>query len=177
MYFVWLHKKTPEKCSINVLKKRFLGRFQVLEFFSSIRNDRIFLSSRNFKKTFIGMTLCILVDYTKKHPKIEVSMSSTETFFYGYGFSNFFRLLETTEIFFFLVLFERLDRHELMYLVWLHHRSPENCSIDALKKSFFGRIRVLEFFSTTRDDRILLSSRTFKKTYIGMSLCILVNYT
>ena len=31
MYFSWLRKKTPKYCSINVLKKSFLGRFRILE--------------------------------------------------------------------------------------------------------------------------------------------------
>ena len=42
MYFGWLHKETPENWRINVLKKSYLGRFRVLEFFSTTRNNRIF---------------------------------------------------------------------------------------------------------------------------------------
>ena len=145
MYFSWLHKKTPENWSTNVLKKIylgrfrvfeffsttrndriffsssyismkvcilisytrkhlkcgvsmsskkvFLGRFRVLEFFSTTRNDRIFFSSRALKKCHISMNLCILVVYTRKHPKIGVSMSSKKVIWVGFGFSNFFRLL------------------------------------------------------------------------------------
>ena len=93
MYFGWLHKKAPENCPINVLKKSYLGRFRVLEFFSTIRNDRIFLSSNALKKYYISMNLCILVVYTRKHPKIEVPLSSKKVIWVGFGFSNFFRRL------------------------------------------------------------------------------------
>ena len=55
MYFDWLHKKTPEMWTINVLKISFLGRFRVLEFFSTTLNDQIFSSSRALKKYYISM--------------------------------------------------------------------------------------------------------------------------
>ena len=157
MYFDWLHKKTPENCSDNVLKKSFLGRFMVLEYFSttqttefffflglfkrlisaptyvfwlntqentrklqwqcpqkkffgSVSGSRIccdyskrpYLSfSRALEKNYISINLCILIDYTRKHPKIAVSMSSKKVFWVGFAFSNIFRLPETTEFFFF----------------------------------------------------------------------------
>ena len=108
MYFSWLHKKIPENCSINVIKKRFFGPFRVLDFFSTVRNDRIFLFSRTLPETYIVIRLCILFHYTRKHPKIAVSMSSKKDFWVRFGFSNFLRLFETTEFFFFLGLFQRL---------------------------------------------------------------------
>ena len=75
MYFDWLHKQTPENLNITVLKKSFMGRFRVLEFFSTTRIDRIFFSSRALKKYHISMNLCTFVGYTKKHPEIGVPMS------------------------------------------------------------------------------------------------------
>ena len=80
MYFDSLHKTTLENCSINVLKKSFLGQFRNLEFF---------------------------------------------------------RLLESTEFFFFLGLFKIFNGHELMYFDWLHLKTPEICSINVLEKSFW----------------------------------------
>ena len=121
MNFSWLHKKTPENWSTNVLKKIYLGRFRVLEFFSTTRNDRILFSSRALKKYHISINLCILVGYTKKYPKIGGSMS--------------------------------------------------------IKKSYLGRFRVLDFFSTTRNYRIFFSSRALKKYYISMNSYFLVGYT
>ena len=108
MYFSWLHKKIPENCSINFIKKRFFGPFRVLDFFSTVRNDRIFLFSRTLPETYVVIRLCILFHYTRKHPKIAVSMSSKKDFWVRFGFSNFLRLFETTEFFFFLGLFQRL---------------------------------------------------------------------
>ena len=165
MYFSWLHKKKPENCSINVLKKRILCPFRVLEFFTTVRNDRIFLFSRTLPVTYFGINsfifvdftrnhpknwsinvlkkrflspvrvleffttvrkyriflfsrtlpetcvrknLCILVDYTRKRLKIAVSMSSKNDLWVRFGFSNFLRLFETTEFFFFLGLFQGL---------------------------------------------------------------------
>ena len=72
MSFGWLHKKTPENWSTNVLKKIYLGWFPDLEFFSTTLNDQIFFSSRALKKYHISIRLCILVGYTRKHPKISV---------------------------------------------------------------------------------------------------------
>ena len=102
MYFGWLHKKKPDYCSIKVLKKSFYGRFRVFEYFSTTRNDRICLSPRALPETYIGMNLCILIDYTRKHPKTAVSKSSKKVFMVDFGFSNIFRLLETIEFFFVL---------------------------------------------------------------------------
>ena len=144
MYFGRIDKNTPENCSINFLQKKFLRRFQVLEFFSTTRNDRIFHFSRALPRNHISINLCILVDYTRihlkiavsmsskkvfswalpatyngmnlciyfnytrKHPKIAVTLSSIKVFCVGFGFSNFFRLLETTEFFF---SFRALKKH------------------------------------------------------------------
>ena len=108
MYFSWLHKKTPEKCSINVLKNKFLVPFRVLEFFSTVRNDQIFLFSKTLPETCFGINLCILVNYTRNHSRTSVSMSSKQDFWDRFGFSNFLRLFVTTEFFFFLGLFQRL---------------------------------------------------------------------
>ena len=82
-------------------KKSLLCRFRVLKFFLTTWNDRIFLSSKVHKKYFISKKLCILSNYTRKQPKIRVSMSSKKVCCVRFGFSNFFRLLETIEFFFF----------------------------------------------------------------------------
>ena len=90
MYFGKLHKKTPENCSINALKKSFMGPFRVLELLSTTPNHRIFLFSRALPETYIGLNLCILVNYTRKHPKVAVSMFSKKVFWARFGFSNLF---------------------------------------------------------------------------------------
>ena len=43
IYFDQLHEKTPQSSRTNVLEKTFLSRIQVLEFFSSTRNEQILL--------------------------------------------------------------------------------------------------------------------------------------
>ena len=100
MFFGWLHKKTPENWSTNVLKKIYLGRFRILEFFSTTLNDQIFFSSKALKKYYVSMNLSILIGYTRKHPSIGVSISSKKVNWFGFGFSNFFRLLWKTKFFF-----------------------------------------------------------------------------
>ena len=89
-------------------KKSFLGRFRVLELLSTTRNDRIFLFPRVLKKTYVSIILCIVVDFTRENTKIWISMSWEKVFWVGFVFSNFFRLLETTEFFFFLRFSKRL---------------------------------------------------------------------
>ena len=83
-------QKNYRELRFNVLKKNYLGRFRVLEFFSTTRNDPIFLSSRALKKYYISINLCILIGYTRMHPEIAVSMSSKKVFWVGFGFSIFF---------------------------------------------------------------------------------------
>ena len=108
MYFHQLHENIPEYCSINVLKESFLGRFRVLEFFSTTGNDQFFLFPTGLQEAYININSCILINYTSKYPNIAVSMSSKKVFWVGFGFSNFFRLLGTIEFFFFLRFFKRL---------------------------------------------------------------------
>ena len=108
-YVFWfITQELNGNCSNNVLKKSFLGPIRVLKFFWTTRNDRILLSSRALLETYIGSISCILVNYTRKWLEIAVSMSSKKVFLVRFGFSNFFRLLETTEFLFFLGLFKRL---------------------------------------------------------------------
>ena len=78
--------------------------FGFSNFFSTTRNDRIFFISRALKKYYVSINLCLLVGYTSKQPKIGVSMFSKKIILVGFGFSNFFRLLESTEFFFLLGL-------------------------------------------------------------------------
>ena len=66
MYSEWLHKKTPENRRVDALKKKFLGRFRVLEIFSTTLNDRIYLSFSVLKKYYIIINSCFSVDYTRK---------------------------------------------------------------------------------------------------------------
>ena len=140
MYFGWSHKKTPKSCSIRVLKKSFSGTFRVLEYFSTTRNDRIFLFPRALKKTYIGMDLCILIDYTKKLTKIEVSKSSKKVFWVRLGFSNIFRLLETTEFFFSLGLLKRLIS-AWTHVFWLITReNTRKLQYKIPRKKLFGSV-------------------------------------
>ena len=146
MYLGWLHKKAPEKCSINVLKKSFLDRFRLLDFFPTTRNDRIFLSCRVLKKDHMSMNSCILVGYTRKHPKIRVSMSSKKVFWIGFGFSNFFRLLETAEIFFLLGLLKSIPS-AWTYVFWLvTHESTRKLQYQYPQKKFFKSVSASRFF-------------------------------
>ena len=90
MYSGCLHKKTPENRRIDAFKKKFLGRFRVFEFFSTTRNDRIYLSSWVLKKYYISINLCILVGYTRKHPKNGVSMPLKKKFLGRFRVLEFF---------------------------------------------------------------------------------------
>ena len=145
MYFVWLHKKTPENCCINVLRKSFLGRSQVLEFFSTTRNDRIYLFPRALENSFIGLNLCILVDYTKKYSKNAVPMTSNKIFWVYLRFSNFFRLLETTEFIFFLGLL-KIPSSAWTYVFWLITREKD--------RKLLYQCRQKKFFVSVSDSRI-----------------------
>ena len=87
------------------------------KFFGSVSGSRIFIDYskppnfsffRAFPDTYIGLNLCSLVNYTRKPPKVAVSMSSKKVFWVRFGFANFFRLLKTTEFFFFPWLFQTL---------------------------------------------------------------------
>ena len=69
MYFSWLLKKTPENWSTNVHEKIYLGRFRVLELFSTTLNDRIFLSSRALKKVLYQHELMYFSWLKKKTPE------------------------------------------------------------------------------------------------------------
>ena len=146
MYFGLFYKKSPENWSMKVLKKDFSCRFQDLEFFSTTRNDQIFLFSRAPRVTHFGINLCIQVYYTRNHPTIAVWKSSKKVFYVGFRTSNFLRLLETTKFFFFQGSSRDSFRHKLMYFGLLHKKSPENCSMKVLKKSFLCRFQDLKFF-------------------------------
>ena len=133
--------------------------------------------SRALPDSYILINLCILVNYTRKHLKIAVSMSSKKVFWVRFGFSNFFRLPETTEFFCFLGLFQKLTS-ELTYVFWLiTQENTRKLQYECPQKKIFCPFRVLEFFSTVRNDRIFLFSRTLPETCFGINLCILVNYT
>ena len=155
MYFSLLHKKTPENCSLNVLEKSYFCRYQVIEFFSTTRNDWIFIFPRALPDTCISVNLCIFVYYSKKHQKIAVPTSSKKFIFVGIRFSNFFRLLETTEYLFFLGLFQILVS-EWTYVFWfiaqenswnLHPKGPQKSSYVSVPVSriFFRLIETTEF--------------------------------
>ena len=49
--------------------------FGFSNYFSTTRNDRIFFTSRALKKYYISINLYLLDGYTRKQPKIGVSMS------------------------------------------------------------------------------------------------------
>ena len=63
-----------------------------------------------------------------------------------------------------------------MYSGCLYKKTPENCSLNVLEKKFFRRFQVLEFLSTTRNDRTFLFPRALPETCISMNACILVYY-
>ena len=111
-------RKHPKIGVLISSNKSYLGRFRVLKFFSTSLNDHIFISSRALKKYYISINLWILVGYTRKYPKIGVSMSSKKVIWVGFGFSNFFRLLETTGFFFLLELLKSIIS-ALTYVFWL----------------------------------------------------------
>ena len=120
----WLHKNTPENCSINVLKKKFLRRFEVLEFLLITRIDRIFVFHRALLETHLSINLCILVDYTSIHPKIAVLMSSKKIFV-RFQVLEFFSTTRNDRIFLFpRAFFWDLYHHKLMFFGWLHKNTP-----------------------------------------------------
>ena len=138
MYLGWLPKNSTEYCSIKVLKKSFLGPFRALEFFLTTRNDQIFLFARALKMTYIGKFLCILVDFPSKNPKTAVSKSSKKIFWVRFGFSNFFRLLEPAEFFFFLGLLKTLIS-AWSYVFWLICQEiTRKLQYQSPQKKFFG---------------------------------------
>ena len=100
MYFGWLHKKTPENWRNNFLKNSYLGRFRVLEFFSTTLNDQMFFSSRALKKYYISMNLCMIVGSTRKHPKIAVLISSDKSYLCRFRVHEFFSTTLNDQIFF-----------------------------------------------------------------------------
>ena len=140
MYFGWLPKKSPEYCSIKVFKKSFLVPFRVLEFFSTTRNDKIFLFPRAPKNTYIGMISCILVNYPRNHPNIAVPKSSKKVFLVRFGFSNFFRLLETTEFFFFLGLLKTLISAWSYLFCLITQEITRKLQYQSSQKKFFGSV-------------------------------------
>ena len=140
MYFGWLHKKTPENWRLIVLKKSYLGRFRVLEFLSTTRNDRVFLFPRAFLEIYIGINSCILVDHVRKNPDIAISMTLRKVFWFGFEFSNFFRLLETTEFFFFLGLLKRLIS-AWTYVFWfITQENTQKLQYESPQKKFIGSV-------------------------------------
>ena len=86
-------REQPNIAVSRTSKKSFLGRFRVLEFFSTARNDRIVLFPSCLQETHIGKNSCILGNYTRKNPNIAASKSYKKVFWVGFGFSIFFRLL------------------------------------------------------------------------------------
>ena len=140
MYFKWLHKKTPGNSSIDVLKKSFLGRFRVLGYVATNRNDLIYLFPRALEKNYISIHLCILIDYTRKLTIIAVSMSTKKVFWVGYWFSNIFRLLETTEFFFFLGLFKRIISESTYVFSMIIQENTRKMQYRCTQKKFFGSV-------------------------------------
>ena len=117
-----------------------MGSFWVLEFFSTTRNRRIFLFFRALPDTYIGLNLCILVNYTRKHPKVAVSMSSKKVFWVRFGFSNFFRLLETTKFFFFPGLFQTLISALTYVFSLVTQENTWKMQYQCPQKKFFGSV-------------------------------------
>ena len=120
-------------------KKIFLGRFRVLEYFSTTRNDRIFLFHQALQETYISLKPSILVDYTRKHPKVCFPISSKKIFWVGFGFSNFYRLLETTD-FFFLVFLKRLMSVSSYVFQLITQENPQKFVYQYPQKKLFGSV-------------------------------------
>ena len=143
MYFGRLHKKKPENCSINVLKKRFLCPFRVLQFYTTVRNYRIFLFSRTLPKTCVRKHLCTLVDYTRKRLKIAVSMSSKNDLWV----LEFFTTVRSDRIFLFpRTLPGTCVSINICILVDYTTKNPKIAVLMSLKKEFWDRFRFLNFF-------------------------------
>ena len=122
------------------------------------------------------MNLCILVGYTKKHPKYGVSMSSKKVIWVGFGFSIFFRLLEMTEFIFLQGLLKSIIS-AWTYVFWLvTQQNAWKLEYQCPQKNLFVSVSGSRIFSTVRNDRIFLFSRALKKYYISLNLCILVSY-
>ena len=140
MYFSLIHEKKAENWRTDVLKKKFLDRFRVLEFISTTGNDRIFLSFRALKKYYISMNLCISIEYKRKQPKIRVSMSSKKVCCVRFGFSNFFRLPETTEFIFLLGSLKSIFS-AWTYVFWLITREKSRkLAYRCPQKKIFGSV-------------------------------------
>ena len=139
MYYGWLHQKTPKNWRINVLKKSYLGRIRVLEFFSTTLNDHIFISSRVLKKYHISIKLCILVRYTRKHPKIGVLISSKKVIWVGFEFSNFSTTLND-QFFFRLGLLKSIISAQT-YVLWLVTlENTQKLAYQCPQKKLFGSV-------------------------------------
>ena len=117
-----------------------MGPFRVLEFFSTTQNHRIFLFSKALPDTYIGLNSCILVNYTRKPPKVAVSMSSKKVFWVCFGFSNFFRLLETTEFFFVLKLFQTIISVRTYLFLIITQENPRKMQYQCPQKKLFGSV-------------------------------------
>ena len=133
-------RKHPKIAVSMSSKKNFLCRFQVLEYFSTTRNERIFLFPRALPGTCVMVNSCILDYYTRKHPKIAVWMSSKKIFFVGFRFSNFFRLLETTEIFFSLGLFLTLVSAWTHVFWFITQENTRKLQSKCPRKKFFSSV-------------------------------------
>ena len=116
------------------------------------QNDRIFIFRRALQKTLIGINLFILVDYIIKHPKIAVSMSLKNVFWVGLRLSNFLLLLETTEFFFSLGLFQRLIGigMNLCILVDYTRKNPKIAVSMSSKKVFWVGFGFSNFFDYSK---------------------------
>ena len=89
-------------------KKLFLSASGSRIFFQYSKRSNFCIFPRAFPDVRISVNLCILVYCTRKLLKFASQRSSKNVLCVGTSFSNFFRLIETTEFLFFLGLFQTL---------------------------------------------------------------------
>ena len=127
--------------------------------FRSVSGSRIFIDYskppnfsffRAFPDTYIGLNLCILVNYTRKHPEIAISMSSKKVFWVRFGFLNFFRLLD-----------------ELCILVIDTRKPPKVAVLMSSKKVFWVRFGFSNFFRLLETTEIFIFLVLFQRLILA----------
>ena len=140
-YVFWLiTQENTRKLAYRCPQKKNFGLVSGSRIFTTTWNDRIYLSSMVLKKYFISMKLCISVNYTRKQLKIRVSMSSKKVCCVRFGFSNFFRLLETIKFFFLLRPLKSIFS-AWTYVFWFNTREKgRKLAYGCPEKKIFGSV-------------------------------------
>ena len=176
MYSGWLHKKTPENRRIDAFKKNFWVGSGFSNFFRLPDTTEFIFLLGSLKSIISALTYVFWLLIQENTQKSAYRCPQKKNFWVGFWFSNFFRLPETTEFIFLLGPLKSI-MSALTYVFWLvTQENTRKSAYRSPQKKNLGRFRVLEFFSTTWNDRIYFSSRVLKKFYISISLWILVGY-